>query len=72
MIPNGTPDETWKNKDILLKIVGEVGELKGEVRHLNKGLDNHLKHHFRLNLALVSGMIAIAITGLYFYLSLLL
>ena len=70
MMPDGKPDETWKNKDLLLKIVGDVGELKGEVKLLNTGLFNHLKHHFRINLALLGGIIAVSVTGFYFFLRL--
>ena len=71
-MPDGQPDETWKQKDTLLWLASEMGELKGEVKHLSKGLDNHLKHHFRLNLALLSGIIALSVTGFYFFLRLVL
>ncbi len=71
-MPDGEPDKSWKNKDTLIWIAHEMGELKGEVKVLNTGFTNHLKHHFRLNMALLAGVIGLAITGLYFFLPLML
>ena len=72
MMPDGQPDKTWNNKDILLKIVGELGELKGELGGIKTGFKNHLTQHFRINMALLGGVIALSVTGFYFFLRLVL
>ncbi len=47
--PDGNPEPTWRQKELVLWLVHEV-------RALRKGHDNHLTSHFRTNLVLLGGV----------------
>ena len=76
---DGSPDETWTEHRMFLwisqelgELKADVGELKADVKGLKKGFDNHLTQHFKISMALLGGFIALAVTGFYFFLRLVL